>query len=266
MPQSLEALRYENPDLWDRRDWTERTQDIRRARAVLAALSPDAKIVLDLGCGNGLLARENQRTWRIISLDRSLSALRAAEGYRSQADAAHLPFEDDSFDAVAALELLEHLPQAAFQATLAQIVRVCRKQILVTVPYCENLAHSQIQCPACGTQFHPYFHLRSFGASSLTNLFQAAGWRCVRLEGLEPIRRRRLPEVWDAIRRYYHRQGANFPSHALCPMCGYSRQSDPGDHRPAGKPSTLSGLKQALTRTWPSVPSYQWWLAVYHHD
>jgi SAM-dependent methyltransferase len=45
-----------------------------------------------------------------------------------------LPFDDASFDAVTALETLEHLPPEAIPVALAELRRVCRGYLLATIP------------------------------------------------------------------------------------------------------------------------------------
>jgi hypothetical protein len=48
-----------------------------------------------------------------------------------------LPFDDDSFDVVSCMEVLEHLPDEIYEQGLAELRRVCRGQLLMTVPYRE---------------------------------------------------------------------------------------------------------------------------------
>lgn len=60
--------------------------------------------VLDIGCGDGALARTLRGGW--VGLDRSLGRLRGAVGARVRADAERLPFGDGVFGAAAALYVL----------------------------------------------------------------------------------------------------------------------------------------------------------------
>lgn len=65
--------------------------------------------VLDLGGGNGRLARElHEKPVRTIVLDRA-AYVAGAPGPRIQGDAPRLPFPDVTFDATAALWMLYHL-------------------------------------------------------------------------------------------------------------------------------------------------------------
>ncbi len=108
--------------------------------------------VLDMGCGGGRHAFAlYKRGCDVVALDRSagdlvevetmFAALREAgevpAGAQARAvrgDAYALPFDDDSFDAVIAAEVLEHLPED--ERAMAELVRVLRPggSIAVTVP------------------------------------------------------------------------------------------------------------------------------------
>ncbi|MDF1777288.1 MAG: class I SAM-dependent methyltransferase [Rhizobiaceae bacterium] len=50
-----------------------------------------------------------------------------------------LEFEDNSFDSVYCMEVLEHLDDPTFESGLAELRRVCRGQLLITVPFMEPM-------------------------------------------------------------------------------------------------------------------------------
>lgn len=84
------------------------------------------KKILDLGCGPGLftfpLAQENE----IVGIDLSLEMLRLARPDLTpvKGDGTRLPFQNQSFDLVLAIEMLQHLPD--FEPLLQEILRVLR--------------------------------------------------------------------------------------------------------------------------------------------
>jgi 2-polyprenyl-6-hydroxyphenyl methylase/3-demethylubiquinone-9 3-methyltransferase len=89
----------------------------------------DGRLVLDAGCGGGLVARELAAAGaRVVGVDRSLGSLgvaRRAAGppFRpAQGRLERLPFADGVFDAVVAADVLEHL--ADLPAAVAELARV----------------------------------------------------------------------------------------------------------------------------------------------
>ena len=105
-----------------------------------AAAAPES--VLDVGCGEGVLTAE----WAARLGDRPVVGIDlddpklAAEWERRRrpnlefraAEATALDFADGEFDLAAAIEVLEHVPEP--EATLAEMARVARRRLLVSVP------------------------------------------------------------------------------------------------------------------------------------
>ena len=101
-----------------------------------------ARRILDVGCGEGFTLRELQDDRleaTMVGMDFSAPALawnqaqRMAQSPLSVADIHHLPLEDNSFDLVLCLEVLEHLPDSA--QGLRELLRVTRDYVLVSVPH-----------------------------------------------------------------------------------------------------------------------------------
>lgn len=103
-------------------------------RAILAALALNpGEVVLDLGAGNGIMAREMVDAvgpfGAVTGLDAAAPMVAMARalcpgGRFVQGDAADLPFEDASFDAVSAAQLLCFLPDP--DRALREMHRVLR--------------------------------------------------------------------------------------------------------------------------------------------
>jgi ubiquinone/menaquinone biosynthesis C-methylase UbiE len=96
------------------------------------------KRALEVGCGEGVIASKLQERFdEVVALDLPDAGLRrewqAYEGPRFlHADAHALPFEDDQFDLVVAVEVLEHLTDPL--EGLHELARVGRRHLVVSVP------------------------------------------------------------------------------------------------------------------------------------
>ena len=98
--------------------------------------------VLDVGCGEGVLTvewAERLGEGRVVGIDLDDPKLRAEWEQRSRdnlvfraEEATHLSFGDDEFDLASAIEVLEHVPEP--EATVAEMARVSRRHLLVSVP------------------------------------------------------------------------------------------------------------------------------------
>ena len=98
--------------------------------------------LLDVGCGEGVLTlewAERLGDRRVVGIDLEDPKLAAEWEQRRRpnlefltADATALSFGDDEFDIATAIEVLEHVPEP--EATLAEMARVARRRLLVSVP------------------------------------------------------------------------------------------------------------------------------------
>ncbi len=107
----------------------------------IAALSP--RTFLDAGCGEGFVARRVLREIPGIALtgcDVSDTALAVAarsnpDGRFVSGSVVSLPFADKSFDIVGCFEVLEHLPGDLPRQALAEMARVARRSVVLSVPH-----------------------------------------------------------------------------------------------------------------------------------
>ncbi len=113
----------------------------RTLQELFVAAAPAS--VLDVGCGEGVLTAqwaEQLQSGRVVGLDLEDPKLQAEWSIRRrpnlqfmQARAERLPFSDGEFDLVAAIEALEHIPDA--EGTVAEMARVAQAHLLVSVPH-----------------------------------------------------------------------------------------------------------------------------------
>jgi len=112
----------------------------------VASKIPVGSIVLDVGCGEGSFMEILRDSYKIKSfgIDFASAAIQTLEEKGLDgctASATDIPFDDNTFDAVTALEVLEHLDLKSSKKALKEIRRVCKNNglILVTVPTYNSL-------------------------------------------------------------------------------------------------------------------------------
>ena len=116
--------------------------DWQRISFVLRCLRPGQRF-LDVGCGAGQFVNAVVRTNRFAEvyatdIARFSKYREYEEGIQRGFDSVHaLPFADDYFDVVTCMEVLEHVDDEIFEPAIKELQRVCRGQLLVSVPYQE---------------------------------------------------------------------------------------------------------------------------------
>ena len=155
-------------------------------------IGPGTKVI-DVGCGAGRHSYEayrrgadviafDQNAEELAEVDTMLAAMgEAGEAPRSAkaqvvvGDALALPYSDDSFDAVIASEILEHIPDD--DTAIAELVRVLRPGgvLAVTVP---RWLPERI-CWLLSDEYHANEggHIRIYRADELRGKLEAAGLR-----------------------------------------------------------------------------------------
>lgn len=119
-----DSYRFQKYDKLDR--WTSYWYQIRET----LALRPES--VLEIGAGGGVYRDYLKRTGGI-----AYKSLDIAEDLHPDiiGSADNIPLQDESFDVVAAFEVLEHLPFERFEKALGEIRRVSRKYAIVSLPH-----------------------------------------------------------------------------------------------------------------------------------
>ena len=130
------------------------------------------KEVLDIGCGHGVNCIElNKRGFHCIGIEINEDYVGEAQKYIEAhlMRAEKLQFPDKSFDTVIMLEVLEHLENP--YAALEEIVRVTRKNLILSVPNIEPLE----TCVEYNVIMHHFFevtHLNFFTKSMLKRFLE----------------------------------------------------------------------------------------------
>jgi len=150
---------------------------------LLDLIPPDVRSVLDVGCGDGFVISGLDEKIEAVGVDLSAEALKHVRRPTKQASITELPFADGSFDLVMANDVLEHLGDADFAKATAELRRVSRRYVLVTVPFMENLVAGMTRCGACGVTYHVNHHVRNFGVQEMAGLLGGAAPAAVVFSG-----------------------------------------------------------------------------------
>jgi SAM-dependent methyltransferase len=192
----------------DERHWWYRgRRRVLRAELDRLPLPPDARL-LDAGCGSGRTLDELAAYGRASGIDISPDAVTVARqrGHDDVQVAAieDMPFDDDTFDVVTCLDVVEHTPDD--RATLAELLRVTRPGglLLVTVPAYQSLwsRHDEVN-----------LHYRRYDRTSLRAAAGAAGWSVVSDTHFNAL----LLAPAAAVRLGQRRRHMHAPAHADAP-------------------------------------------------
>ena len=163
-----------------------RATDQEKARTddLLRLLPSGRHSVLDIGARDGHFSRLLTGYFsEVTALDLEqpqfdIPGVRGVAG-----DARSLDFEDGEFDCVFCAEVLEHIPDV--EVACREIVRVARHEIIIGVPYLQDIRIGRTTCAACGHINPPWGHINSFSRESLVALFPGTRVESVSFVGVD---------------------------------------------------------------------------------
>ncbi len=105
--------------------------------------------VLDVGVGNKFVAEY------LTKLDVVTTTLDFDESLEPDivGDVREIPLANDSYDTVCAFQVLEHLPFEDFPKCVAELSRVAKKYVLISLPH--GRIYSRFRLPICGDLLLP---------------------------------------------------------------------------------------------------------------
>jgi SAM-dependent methyltransferase len=142
----------------------ERTNDLMRL------LPKGRRSVLDIGARDGHFSRLlTEHFSEVTALDLSKPKFEFSGVVTIAGDATKLQFADNSFDCVFCAEVLEHIPDV--RAACREIVRVAKCEIVIGVPFKQDIRIGRTTCSHCGNTNPPWGHINSFTEQRLLQMF-----------------------------------------------------------------------------------------------
>jgi SAM-dependent methyltransferase len=148
-----------------------------RIADLMTLVRPTQGSALDMGAADGYLSRRlAERFPHVVAVDLCRPNGPIASVQWVQANGASLPFKDRAFDTVLCSEVLEHVPATILDRVARELVRVCRSNLVIGVPYRQELRLGRTTCRRCGTINPSFGHINRFDESALRGLFSNAEW------------------------------------------------------------------------------------------
>jgi SAM-dependent methyltransferase len=149
-----------------------RATDLERARTadLLRILPRGRATVLDLGAREGFFSKLlTEHFTSVTALDLERPNVEFPGVVTVSGDITRLDFPDSAFDCIFCTEVLEHIP--AIEKACREIVRVARHEIVIGVPFKQDIRVGRTTCGHCGKVSPPWGHVHSLDEMRLRRLF-----------------------------------------------------------------------------------------------
>lgn len=145
-------------------------QEQERTNDLLRILPKGRHSVLDIGARDGHFSRLLTGYFTAVTaLDLSKPEFEFPGVVTVAGDVTKLQFADNSFDCVFCAEVLEHIPDLA--AACREIVRVAKHEMIIGIPFQQDIRMGRTTCACCGRINPPWGHVNTFTEHRLKQLF-----------------------------------------------------------------------------------------------
>ena len=174
--------------------------------------------VLEIGARDGYISRLLTRHFSgVTALDLTEPHVPDAPVRCVAGDVRRLQFSDGEFDVVVCTEVLEHIPPRDLPSACRELARVARHEVVIGVPYRQDLRIGRTRCAGCGAKNPPWGHVNSFDEPRLKSLFQPLTPSSTTFVG-------RTAETTSAVSAWLHDLAGNplgtYAQDETCVQCG----------------------------------------------
>jgi SAM-dependent methyltransferase len=149
-----------------------RASELEKARTadLLRVLPKSRATVLDIGARDGFFSKLlTEHFTSVTALDLERPPFDFPGVVTVAGDVTKLDFPDEAFDCIFCTEVLEHIPDVG--KACREIIRVARHEIVLGVPFEQDIRVGRATCNACGEVSPPWGHVNSFDERRLLDLF-----------------------------------------------------------------------------------------------
>jgi hypothetical protein len=177
----------------DLRDYRASLSEQQRTADLVRLMPASGRQALDIGARDGhfsLLMADRFET--VIALDLTTPNVSHPRIECHKGNAAKMTFADGAFDFVFCAEVLEHVPTDLLRKVCKEIERVAYDEILIGVPYKQDVRVGRTTCQSCGKPNPPWGHVNSFDEERIKALFPSCEVTKVSFVGLNASQTNRL--------------------------------------------------------------------------
>jgi SAM-dependent methyltransferase len=142
----------------------------QRTADLVRLLPKDRRSVLEIGARDAHFSNILAGYFETVTaLDLERPEFEAERVITVKGDVTRLEFPDNSFDCTFCAEVLEHVPD--LKSACAELTRVTRHELILGVPYDQDLRLNRLTCSSCGKTNSPWGHVNSFDEKRIRALF-----------------------------------------------------------------------------------------------
>jgi len=148
--------------------------EMARIMCLIEMLPKGRQSILDVGSRDGRVTRSLSNYFRAVTaLDLEKPNIDVQGVVNVKGNVTQLEFTDNYFDTVLCSEVLEHIPPRLLQKACSELARVARYDVVIGVPYKQDIRCGRTTCITCCKINPPWGHVNSFDEKKLVSLLKS---------------------------------------------------------------------------------------------
>ncbi len=156
----------------DFNEYRESAREKERINNLMNLMPHGYSNILEIGARDGYITRLLSEYFEeVTALDLQKPNIDISNVITVKGDVTNLEFPDNYFDVVLCAEVLEHIPTKLLKKACDEITRVAKYDIVIGVPYKQDIRNGRTTCIKCGGVNPPWGHVNIFDEQKLKELF-----------------------------------------------------------------------------------------------